>query len=257
MFILLSPAKSLDFATAAPVKTSSALIFETDALYLASLAARLSAPQLQTMMKISPALAMLNVERFAAIVHGAATPKQAIFAFDGDVYSGLEAYDLSVRSLNYLQKHLRILSGLYGMLRPFDLMYAYRLEMGSSLKNAAGSNLYTYWSDKLTSHLQEEVTVNKGKAVINLASEEYAKAVKLKSLGVPVIHPVFQDYAKGQYKVISFFAKRARGAMARYCAQHQIKNPQLLKAFDGDGYAYCEEESSETKWVFRRRLKEK
>lgn len=257
MFILLSPAKSLDFATPAPVKTCSALLFENDALYLASLAAQLSAAQLQAMMDISPALANLNVERFAAIEHGIAGAKQAIFAFDGDVYSGLEAYGLSVRSLNYLQKHLRILSGLYGILRPFDLMYAYRLEMGSSLKNAAGPNLYSYWSDKLSAYLQEEVRANKSKAVINLASEEYAKAVKLKTLGAPVIHPVFQDYSKGQYKVISFFAKRARGAMARYCAVHQIKNPQLLKEFDVDGYAYCEEESSETKWVFRRRLEEK
>lgn len=254
MFILLSPAKSLDFATPAPVKTASALLFEQDALYLASLAARLSASQLQTMMGISPALAELNVERFAAIVNQTATAKQAIFAFDGDVYTGLDAYELNVRSLNYLQKHVRILSGMYGILRPFDLMYAYRLEMGSTLKNSAGTSLYAYWSDKLSSYLQEELKTSKSKAVINLASEEYAKAVKLKTLGVPVIHPVFQDYSKGQYKVISFFAKRARGAMARYCAEHQIKKVQLLKDYDVDDYRYCEEESSETKWVFRRRL---
>lgn len=254
MFILLSPAKSLDFATPAPVKTTSALLFEKDALYLASLAARLSSPQLQTMMGISSTLAALNVERFAAIVNKSAIAKQAIFAFDGDVYTGLKAQELSVRSLNYLQKHLRILSGMYGILRPFDLMYAYRLEMGSTLKNSAGASLYAYWSDKLSHYLQDEVSASKSKAVINLASEEYAKAVKLKTLGVPVIHPVFQDYSKGQYKVISFFAKRARGAMARYCAEHQIKKPQQLKEFEVDDYRYCEEESSETKWVFRRRV---
>lgn len=252
MFILLSPAKSLDFATPAPVKTTSALLFEKDALYLASLAAQLSSPQLQTMMGISPALAELNVERFASILNQTATAKQAIFAFDGDVYTGLHATQLSVPSLNYLQKHLRILSGLYGILRPFDLIYAYRLEMGSSLKNAAGTSLYAYWSDKLNAYLQEEIRASKAKAVINLASEEYAKAAKLKSLGVPVIHPIFQDKAKDQYKVISFFAKRARGAMARYCAEHRISKPQQLKAFDVDGYHYCEEESSESKWVFRR-----
>ncbi len=257
MFILLSPAKSLDFATPAPVKTTSALLFEKDALYLASLAARLSSPQLQTMMGISPSLADLNVQRFAAIVNATAPAKQAIFAFDGDVYTGLESHTLGVRSLNYLQKHVRILSGMYGMLRPFDLMYAYRLEMGSTLKNAAGTSLYAYWSEKLSAYLQEEVSASKSRAVINLASEEYAKAVKLKSLSVPVIHPVFQDYSKGQYKVISFFAKRARGAMARYCAEHQIKNPQGLKDFDSDAYRYCEEESTEAKWVFRRRVEEK
>lgn len=255
MRILLSPAKSLDFSRAAPSKTRSELLFPEEAFYLASQAARLTSAQLQDLMGISPALADLNVARFAQILQHEAPSKQAIFAFNGDVYEGLAAHDLGRKEWNYLQRHLRILSGLYGLLRPLDAIFPYRLEMGTALSNDAGKHLYAFWADKLTGHLQQELTQAGSEWVLNLASEEYAKAVKLKQLGVPVITPIFQDASKGQYKVISFFAKRARGLMLRYCAEkdiHKAKHRAVLKDFNSEGYRFDEKASDVSHWVFRR-----
>lgn len=256
MLILLSPAKSLDFDSPSIVKTSSEIQFSKEVNYLADVASQLPASDLQSLMKISPSLAKLNAERFASLVDSAEPnqTRQAVFAFDGDVYSGLQARSLAKKEINYLQKHLRILSGLYGLLRPLDLIRAYRLEMGTALKNVAGNNLYAYWSEKLTAHLNTEIENLGTQFLVNLASEEYAKAIKLKALAVPVIQPVFQDYSSGQYKVISFFAKKARGSMVRFCAVNQAKSAAKLKDFAEDGYQYVEEESTSSQYVFRRKV---
>jgi len=255
MLILLSPAKSLDFETPALVKTSSEPVFVEETAYLSQLAAHLSVADLQKLMSISANLAQLNFERFASMRDSKDTmpTRQAVFLFDGDVYDGLLARQLPKKEVTYLQSHLRILSGLYGILRPLDQIQAYRLEMGTGLKNSAGSSLYAYWREKLTAYLQRELLATKKQCVVNLASEEYAKAVNLKEIGVPVIHPVFQDYSSGKYKVISFFAKRARGAMVRYCAINQLRQPEKLKHFDWEGYQFAQEESTQTHWVYRRK----
>jgi cytoplasmic iron level regulating protein YaaA (DUF328/UPF0246 family) len=256
MLILLSPAKSLDFDTPSLVKEASQIQFPHEVEYLASVAAKLTASDLQQLMNISPTLANLNVARFTDLANESfeKIERQAVFVFDGDVYSGLQARQLAKKEISYLQKRLRILSGLYGILRPLDLIQAYRLEMGTGLKTIAGNNLYTYWSDKLTAHLLHEIQQSKAKCVVNLASEEYAKVIKFKALDVPVIQPIFQDFSAGKYKVVSFFAKKARGSMVRYCALNQIKKPAELKSFVEDGYRFSEQESTETNLVFRRNI---
>jgi hypothetical protein len=253
MLILLSPAKSLDFETPLPNKKQSMALYSKEVENLVRLARRLSARELEDMMKISPALAKLNVERFKNWSTNPAPDqtRPAIYAFNGDVYDGLQAKTLSC---NYLDKHLRIISGLYGILNPFDLIQAYRLEMGSALVNPKGLNLYAYWQDTLTEHVHTRLNSNKRASVLNLASIEYAKAIRLKDLQCPVINPVFQDYSNGQYKVVSFFAKKARGMMVRYCAENLIKSPEGVKSFDVGGYSYCEEASTNTTWIFRRNL---
>lgn len=255
MLIVISPAKSLDYQTPVPSKNSSELLFLEDAAALIQIARKLNILQIAKLMAVSTELAELNFERFR---QWSPTPesdnaRQAVFAFNGDVYDGLGARSLTSRQLDYLQRHLRILSGLYGMLRPFDLMQAYRLEMGRRLENPRGKNLYEFWGDRVTASLNEAIQKQNSKVLINLASEEYFKVLKPKLLKVPVITPVFQDYKNGKYKIISFYAKRARGLMVRYCAQHKINCPEQMKAFDLDGYAYCHEESGQDQWVFRRR----
>jgi len=255
MLILLSPAKSLDFETPALVKATSEPIFVEETAYLSQLAADLSLLDLQNLMDISPNLAQLNVDRFACMRDSKDTmpSRQAVFLFDGDVYDGLQARQLPKKEIDYLQSHLRILSGLYGILRPLDKINAYRLEMGTKLKNGAGNNLYAYWREKLSAHLKQELLLTKSKFVVNLASDEYAKAIMLKDLGLPVIQPIFQDYSAGKFKVISFFAKRARGSMVRYCAVNRVRHPEKLKDFDWDGYQFIEEESNSSNWVYRRK----
>jgi len=256
MLILLSPAKSLDFDTPSLVKDASEIQFPHEVEYLASVAAKLSTSDLQGLMSISPALAKLNASRFSDLVNGGSIKheRQAVFVFDGDVYAGLQARQLAKKEISYLQKKLRILSGLYGLLRPLDLIQAYRLEMGTGLKNIAGNNLYAYWTEKLSAHLNSEIQQLKAKCIVNLASEEYAKVIKFKSLNVPVIQPVFQDHSAGKYKVISFYAKKARGSMVRYCAINQVRKPSELKNFAEDGYCFSEPDSTETLFVFRRKV---
>lgn len=256
MLILLSPAKSLDFTTPSVVSASSQIQFPHEVDYLAGIASKLSSADLQRMMKISIDLAQLNVQRFADLANPEKkkNERQAVFAFDGDVYSGLQARLLAKKEIAYLQRNLRILSGLYGLLRPLDLIQAYRLEMGTSFKTISGNHLYAYWSEKISAQIILDIEQNKSKNLVNLASEEYAKAVKLKSLPVPVIQPIFQDYSAGKFKVVSFFAKKARGSMVRYCALNQIKKASELKNFDYDGYRYVEEESDAKHWIFRRKI---
>ncbi|MBY0569685.1 MAG: peroxide stress protein YaaA [Burkholderiaceae bacterium] len=258
MLIVLSPAKSLDFQT--PISTNISTVPELldEAEELVSISRGLSELDLIKLMEISPALARLNVDRFRLWTK---TPdsnrsRQAIFAFNGDVYEGLNAASLQAHHLTYLQKHVRILSGLYGVLRPMDQLQAYRLEMGTSLMTPRGKNLYQFWGQKVTDLLNGQLRSLNEKVLINLASEEYFKVVKPASLDADIINPVFQDWKNGRYKIISFYAKRARGLMARYCAENAIADPELLKNFNVDGYLYDEEASAHGRWVFRRRTEE-
>ena len=176
-------------------------------------------------------------------------------AFNGDVYDGLDAKTLKVKDLEWAQDHVCILSGLYGVLRPLDWMQPYRLEMGTALTNPRGKNLYQFWGSRIADYLNQRLRKDKTPVIINLASQEYFKAVDLKTLQARVVECVFEDYKGGKYKVISFFAKRARGLLARYAIQKQIKNPEKLKDFDADGYGFVASASDENRWVFRRRVK--
>ena len=256
MLIVLSPAKSLDYDSAPTTDIHTQPEFIARSAELIKHLRELSPAQIGSLMHISDPLAALNAERFAAWSRKFTTKnaKQAVLAFDGDVYGGLDAATLNARQLDYVQSHIRILSGLYGALRPLDLMQPYRLEMGTRFANPAGKDLYAFWGDEVTQALNRALESHKSKTLINLASEEYFKVVRPKALPANVITPIFQDWKGGKYKIISFFAKRARGLMARYAAQHAIKTPEKLKNFDSEGYAFVPDASTETAWMFRRRI---
>ena len=218
---------------------------------------RLKSPQqIAELMDLSDALAALNVARYAAWTpkFTAKNAKQAILAFNGDVYDGLDAKSLSAEALSWAQQHVCILSGLYGVLRPLDRMQPYRLEMGTALANPKGKNLYAFWGAQIAEHLNQKLAKDTTPVIVNLASQEYFKAVDLKTLKARVIECVFEDYKGGQYKIISFFAKRARGLMARYATLNQINHPDGLRGFDLDGYAFAPAASSPDRLVFRRKL---
>jgi cytoplasmic iron level regulating protein YaaA (DUF328/UPF0246 family) len=255
MLIVLSPAKTLDYTTPSVTEKHSQPQHIEHSAELIDILKELSPAHLASLMGISDPLAVLNVERYAAWSKKFTTKnaKQAILAFDGDVYGGLDAGSMTSDQLEYVQSHIRILSGLYGLLRPLDLMQPYRLEMGTKLTTKRGKDLYAFWKDILTRDLDRELRNRKSSALINLASEEYFKAVQSNLLSTPVITPVFEDWKNGQYKIISFYAKRARGLMARYAAIKRVGNPEKLKGFDMDGYSFDDRQSSETRWVFRRK----
>jgi cytoplasmic iron level regulating protein YaaA (DUF328/UPF0246 family) len=202
-------------------------------------------------------LAALNVARYEAWrpKFSQKNSKQAVLAFNGDVYEGLDAKSLKLKDLEWAQEHVCILSGLYGVLRPLDWMQPYRLEMGTALANPRGQNLYHFWGDGIAQHLNKQLATHKTPVVINLASQEYFKAVDRKVLNARVIDCVFEDYKGGKYKVISFFAKRARGLLARYAIEKKIQNPEKLKDFKVEGYAYVASESDDNRLVFRRHEK--
>ncbi|MDB5823232.1 MAG: peroxide stress protein YaaA [Herminiimonas sp.] len=218
----------------------------------------LSPADIGSLMGISDPLAALNADRYASWSprFTAKNSRPAVFAFNGDVYDGLDVTSLKPSQLQYVQEHVRILSGLYGVLRPFDLMQPYRLEMGTRLGNPRGKDLYAFWGDQVTQSLGEVLATQKTRVLVNLASEEYFKVVRPKLLDAPVITPVFEDWKNGQYKIISFFAKRARGMMARHAAVKGISNPEKLKTFSAGGYGFDATASTATRWVFRRRLPE-
>jgi cytoplasmic iron level regulating protein YaaA (DUF328/UPF0246 family) len=258
MLIVLSPAKSLDLDSPPTTSHATTPRFIDRAAELIKVLKPFSPAQVGELMSISDQLAVLNVTRYADWHPEHAQARQAIMSFDGDVYTGLDARSLDGTALDYLQRQVRILSGLYGLLRPLDRMHPYRLEMGTRLQNPRGKDLYAFWGESVTAALNADLAEMKGKfgatALVNLASEEYFKSVKPKLLDVPVITPVFEDWKNGKYKIISFFAKRARGMMARYAAQNGVTDPEQLKDFDVDGYAFDEAVSKERQWVFRRRL---
>lgn len=254
MLMLLSPAKNLDETTAAPsVKPTQAALLAYSEQLIGSLKA-LSPQEYAALVGVSDKIALLNTERH----HNWQQPfteenaKAAVFLFNGDVYSGLDAYHLSDSELQYVQKHTAILSGLYGLLRPFDLIQPYRLEMGTALACGTARHLYEFWGDTITGTLNERLHQEQHKALINLASQEYFKAVHTQKLDVPVITPVFKDHKNGQYKIISFYAKRARGLMVRYAAQNAATEPEDLQGFNLEGYYFVPEHSDASVWVFHR-----
>lgn len=253
MLLVLSPAKSLDLETPSPTQEHTLPDFIDRAGQLIGVLRDLSPGQVVDLMHISDALSALNVARYASWTADHAEGHQAVMAFDGDVYGGLDARSLPPDAIAFAQRHLRILSGLYGLLRPLDLIHPYRLEMGTRLANPGGKDLYTFWGEAITRALNAQLAQTGSTALVNLASEEYFKSVKPKLLDAPVVTPVFEDWKNGKYKIISFFAKRARGMMARYAIENAITDPQALKEFDVDGYAFVAEASTERNWTFRRK----
>ncbi|RJF98595.1 peroxide stress protein YaaA [Noviherbaspirillum saxi] len=258
MLIAISPAKTLDYETPPTTEKHTLPAFIDHSAELIDTLRPLSPAQVSELMTISDPLAVLNVTRYASWSRKFTrkNAKQAVLAFNGDVYEGLDAPSLTEKQLEYVQSHVRILSGLYGVLRPLDLMQPYRLEMGTALPNARGRNLYAFWGNLVTETLNAELSAHRANALVNLASDEYFKVVKPKLLNAEVITPVFEDWKGGRYKVISFYAKRARGLMARYAAQKGIKQPEKLKAFNLDGYEHDPDASTDRLWMFRRRLAE-
>jgi uncharacterized protein len=254
MLIVLSPAKSLDFETPVKLKHATAADFIGHSAQLIDVLRGFSPDRLASLMDLSDNLAALNVGRYASWSADPADGRQAIMAFNGDVYDGFDARTLKPKQLDYAQARVRILSGLYGVLRPFDLIQPHRLEMGTRLDTAAGKDLYSFWGERITAKLNDVAAAEGAQVLVNLASEEYFRAVRPASLALPVVTPVFEDYKNGKYKIISFFAKRARGMMARYAAEKGIVDAEKLKRFNVDGYKYDKKASSASAWVFRRRL---
>jgi cytoplasmic iron level regulating protein YaaA (DUF328/UPF0246 family) len=256
MLMVLSPAKTLDYESPLTTEEHSLPDFIPRSAELISTLREFSPDKLGSLMQISDQLAHVNADRYASWSKkfNFKNSRQALLAFNGDVYEGLDARTLNQKQLTWTQDHLRILSGLYGVLRPLDLMQPYRLEMGTRLPNALGKDLYAFWGDEVTTALNEALASVKSSALINLASEEYFKSVRPKNLVVPVITPVFEDWKGGKYKIISFYAKRARGLMARYAIEKKITKPEQLRLFDTEGYAFVPASSSETSWVFRRKV---
>ena len=254
MITVISPAKKLDLDSPVPALDVTTPDFLGQSRKLNKILREYPELDLMELMHVSQNIAELNVQRNKQW-KTPFTPKNArpaLLTFKGDVYQGLDAPTLKAADLKFSQKHLRILSGLYGLLRPLDLMQAYRLEMGTKLPNAAGKNLYEFWGETLTDKLNEELTSQRSKYLINLASNEYFKAVKPKLLEADVITPAFKEKKDGTYKMIGIFAKKARGLMSRYMIKNRIDKPEDLKSFDLDGYAFNEKLSDDSNWVFTR-----
>lgn len=255
MLVAISPAKTLDYETALPSKKNSEPRLIQESQKLISVMRDYSSEELRQLMGVSEKIADLNVERFLAwsLPFTPSNSRPAIFAFKGDVYEGLQAYNLKAADIDFAQKHLRILSGLYGVLRPLDLMQPYRLEMGIRLPTPSAKNLYGFWGDQVTDLLNQDLKKQKQKVLINLASNEYFKSVKKPLLDADIITPQFRDWKNGQYKMISFFAKKARGMMSRYIIDNRLQAPDELKSFDVAGYGYNPEFSRDNEWVFTRK----
>lgn len=254
MLVVVSPAKTLDYETPPVVSDYTQPELLNDSALLIERARELTPADIGKLMKISDKLAGLNAARFADWQPNF-TPdnaKQALLAFKGDVYTGLDAETLTSDDFAFAQDHFRMLSGLYGLLRPLDLMQPYRLEMGTKLENERGKDLYAFWGNIITDKLNAALAAQGDNVLINLASNEYFKAVQTKRLAGQIITPIFKDCKNGQYKIISFYAKKARGLMARYIIQHQLSEVSQLTAFDTAGYYFVESESSATELVFKR-----
>ncbi len=252
MLMLVSPAKTLDYESALPTDDFSQPDFLVDAQELIDQIKELAPKEVANLMGLSDKLAHLNTTRFQHWQQPFTldNARPAIYAFKGDVYTGLDAYALSKSDMKFAQQHLRMLSGLYGLLKPLDLMQAYRLEMGTKYPNLRGKNLYEFWGDIITDKLNQQL--NDKDVLLNLASNEYFKAVNKKILKAQIITPVFKDQKNGQYKIISFYAKKARGMMAAYVIRNRIKKVEDIKKFDVAGYSFSEELSKSKEWVFIR-----
>ena len=252
MLSLLSPAKSLDFESSLPLHTGTDLLFEAEALFINKQLRKKSSSDLMELMHISEALANLNLERNRSfdLEDEALERRAAIFAFDGDVYKGLDANSLSEQDLKHAQNRLLILSGLYGLLRPFDLILPYRLEMGTKITIGDSKNLYGYWKEKLTQTVNSIVEEQGHEFIVNLASKEYAKALDFNALNAKIVDIDFKEFRNGKLKVISFNAKRARGGMARQIVKNRIESVEALKDCVVDGYKFDEKGSMENKLLF-------
>ena len=257
MLILLSPAKSLDYDTPSTTDRHTLPQFTADSAALIEVLRPYTPVQLASLMDLSDALATLNVARYAAWSprFTARNSKQAVLAFNGDVYEGLDAPSLKQKDLDWAQDHVAILSGLYGILRPLDWMQPYRLEMGTRLKTPKGKNLYEFWGSEVANYLNQRAQADVSPVVINLASEEYFKVVDRKALRPRVVTCAFEERKADGYKVISFMAKRARGLMVRYAVAHRVTTPEQLKGFDLEGYRFVPAVSSPDRLVFRREQK--
>ncbi|PSF14386.1 peroxide stress protein YaaA [Marinobacter fuscus] len=253
MLMIISPAKTLDYESPLATQTHTQPDFLDQACELIDQLKELEPHQISDLMSISDKLGQLNAERFQSWQ----TPftqdnaRQAVLAFKGDVYTGLDAQSFSEDDFSFAQTHLRILSGLYGLLKPLDLMQPYRLEMGTKFQNTRGKDLYAFWGSQITDTLNT-LLANDDKVLVNLASNEYFKSVQKKNLDARLITPQFKDWKNGQYKMISFYAKKARGLMCRYAIQNRITQAEDLKGFDLDGYYFSGEQSDQNNWVFLR-----
>lgn len=254
MLHVISPAKTLDFDTAPAIDTHSQPQFLEHSQELIGQLRTLKPADISSLMDISDKLGELNARRFQEwhLPFSPRNAKQAVLAFKGDVYTGMQAELFSQKDFTFAQQHLRILSGLYGLLRPLDLIQPYRLEMGTGFANARGKNLYHFWGDIITNQLNSELKSRKEKVLVNLASTEYWSSVSTKKLDAEVITPAFKDRKNGQYKIISFFAKKARGMMSAYIIQQQLKDSESIKDFNTAGYTFNETMSSAREWVFTR-----
>ena len=254
MLALISPAKTLDYETALPTDSHTLPRLLDQSQQLIDVSRKLSASEIANLMSVSEKIAQLNVERFRDwnAEFDFSNARQALFAFKGDVYTGLDAYHLKDHDIDFAQQHLRMLSGLYGLLRPLDLMMPYRLEMGTKLKNSRGNNLYEFWGSIITDQINQDLAEIDAKLLVNLASDEYYKSVNEKKIQAEIIKPVFLDQKNGKYKVISFYAKKARGLMARYLIENKLSQVEQLKAFDSEGYYFDAESSSDKELVFKR-----
>ena len=254
MLIVISPAKTLDFETPPKVPTFTIPDFLDESADLIDELRGFEPDRLSELMGISPKLAQLNSNRYHnwSLPFSAGNAKQSVLAFKGDVYSGLDADNLSADDLQYAQDHLRILSGLYGVLKPLDLMQPYRLEMGTKLKNRRGDDLYAFWNGRLNAAINRELAGQDNPVLVNLASNEYFKSVKPEQLASRIITPVFKEERNGKYMFISFFAKKARGLMSRYIIRNRLADPEEIRGFDLEDYRYNEALSGADRPVFTR-----
>ena len=254
MLALISPAKTLDYETDLPTDQFTLPRLLDQSELLIEDCRHLSATDIASLMSVSEKIATLNVDRFQdwQSDFNFSNARQAFFSFKGDVYTGLDAYKLNDESIEFAQKHLRMLSGLYGLLRPLDLMMPYRLEMGTKLKNIRGHNLYEFWGDIITDLINDDLEKSQSDLLVNIASDEYYKSVKESKIKAKIIKPVFLDQKNGKYKVISFYAKKARGLMARYIIENQLNKIDDLKSFNIDGYYFDAESSLKGELVFKR-----
>ncbi len=255
MLIVISPAKTLDYDTPAKTKVHTIPDYLDQSQLLIDRLRELSALDISELMHVSTKIAELNFDRYESW----STPftpensKQAMLAFKGDVYTGLDAETFNSQDFKFAQQHLRMLSGLYGLLRPLDLMEPYRLEMGTKLSNLRGKNLYEFWGNEITEGLNAQLKKIKSQYLINLASNEYFKAVKPKQLNGEIITPAFKEYKGGDYKMIGVYAKKARGTLSRFIIKNQLTNPDDIKDFNEDGYAFNKKLSKDNTWVFTRK----
>jgi cytoplasmic iron level regulating protein YaaA (DUF328/UPF0246 family) len=254
MLIVISPAKTLDFESPAKTKSKTTPDFLDNSQQLIEALRELSPADISELMGVSDKIGNLNFDRFLNwhTPFDASNAKQAVLAFKGDVYTGLNAAEFNAADFKFAQKHLRILSGLYGVLRPLDLMQPYRLEMGTKFANERGKNLYAFWGDSITEAINKQLKKSKSDVLLNLASNEYFKVLQPKSINADIITPVFKDFKGGKYKIISFYAKKARGLMSAYIIKNQLDDVEHIKRFDSEGYRYNAAMSTAREWVFTR-----